>query len=68
MIIKEYVNYKKQSLLEEIGKLNPVPHFVIIQVNEDEGSNAYVKGKIKDHKTYRHVKQTILTRCKVELL
>ena len=48
MIIKEYVNYKKQSLLEEIGKLNPVPHFVIIQVNEDEGSNAYVKGKIKD--------------------
>ena len=48
MIIKEYVNYKKQSLLEEIAKLDPVPHFVIIQVNEDEGSNAYVKGKIKD--------------------
>ena len=48
MIIKEYVNYKKESLKEEIAKLNPRPHFVIIQVNEDEGSNAYVKGKIKD--------------------
>jgi len=48
MIIKEYVNYKKESLKEEIAKLSPRPHFVIIQVNEDEGSNAYVKGKIKD--------------------
>ena len=33
-----------------------------------DGSWYHVKGKIKDHKTYRHVKQTILTRCKVELL
>ena len=48
MIIKEYVNFKKESLKEEIAKLSPTPHFVIIQVNEDEGSNAYVKGKIKD--------------------
>ena len=48
MIIKEYVNYKKESLKAEIASLNPKPHFVIIQVNEDEASNAYVKGKIKD--------------------
>ena len=27
-----------------------------------------VKGTIKDHKTYRHVKQTVLTRCRVEPL
>ena len=48
MIIKEYANYKKESLKNEIAGLNPKPHFVIIQVNEDEASNAYVKGKIKD--------------------
>ncbi len=32
----------------EIAKYQVKPHFVIIQVNEDEASNAYVKGKIKD--------------------
>ena len=48
MIIKEYANFKKESLKEEIAALEPKPHFVIIQVNEDEASNAYVKGKIKD--------------------
>lgn len=48
MIIKEYANYKKEQLKEQIASLNPKPHFVIIQVNEDEASNAYVKGKIKD--------------------
>ena len=48
MIIKEYANFKKESLKEEIAGLDPKPHFVIIQVNEDEASNAYVKGKIKD--------------------
>lgn len=48
MIIKEYVNYKKEELKKEIEGLTVKPHFVIIQVNEDEASNAYVKGKIKD--------------------
>ena len=28
----------------------------------------HVKGTIKDHKTYRHTKQTILTRCRTEIL
>lgn len=33
-----------------------------------DGCWYHVKGTIKDHKTYRHVKQTILTRCRVEQL
>ena len=48
MIIKEYVSYKKEELKKEVAGLTVKPHFVIIQVNEDEASNAYVKGKIKD--------------------
>ena len=32
------------------------------------GATYRVKGTIKDHKTYQHIKQTILTRCRVELM
>lgn len=55
-----------------------------MHIMEDENENIYVwttaaktlqeeswyhvKGSIKNHKIYRHVKQTILTRCRVELL
>lgn len=48
MIIKEYVQLKKDELKEEISKLSIKPRLVIIQVNHDEASNAYVKGKLKD--------------------
>ena len=48
MIIKEYVANKKAQLKDEVSSLEIKPHFVIIQVNEDEASNAYVRGKIKD--------------------
>ena len=48
MTIKEFVAYKKQEIKDEISTLNVKPHFVIMQVNDDEASNAYVKGKIKD--------------------
>lgn len=46
--IKEYVVDRKQELTLEIAKFNPTPCFEIIQVNDDEASNAYVKGKMKD--------------------
>ena len=54
-----------------------------MHIMEDEDENVYVwttatktlpegwykvKGTIKDHKTYKHVKQTVLTRCKAEPL
>ena len=48
MEIKEYVINEKQRIKEEVAKLEVTPSFVIIQVNDDPASNAYVKGKIKD--------------------
>ena len=33
-----------------------------------EGARYKVKGTVKDHRVYKHVKQTILTRCRTEAL
>ena len=46
--IKQYVRNRKEYLKEELSKLDIVPTLLIIQVNHDEASNAYIKGKIKD--------------------
>lgn len=48
MTIKEFVTYKKEELKVKADSLTIKPHFVIMQVNDDEASNAYVKGKMKD--------------------
>ena len=48
MTIKEYVAFKKEALAKEIASLETKPKFIIMQVNEDEASNAYIKGKLKD--------------------
>lgn len=48
MEIKEYVNQEKIKLKEKIDNLIIKPHLVIVQMNDDPASNAYVKGKIKD--------------------
>lgn len=48
MTIKEFVLNKKEELKSEVSSFEVKPHFVIMQVNDDEASNAYVKGKIKD--------------------
>lgn len=48
MIIKEYVKQLKNNLKNEVSTFIRKPSLVIIQVNEDAGSNAYVKGKLKD--------------------
>ena len=48
MTIKEYVKVRKEELKKEVASLKKIPHFVIVQLNEDAGSNAYVKGKLKD--------------------
>ena len=48
MTIKEYVQAKKLALTNEIASLSLKPSFIIMQVNEDEASNAYVRGKLKD--------------------
>ena len=48
MTIKEYVKFRKEQIKEEVSKLEKKPFLVVIQVNDDAGSNAYVKGKLKD--------------------
>ncbi len=48
MIIKEYVAKRKAEIKEYVAGLEVKPYLVVIQVNEDAGSNAYVKGKLKD--------------------
>ena len=48
MIVKEYVKERKEEIKELVSKMERVPSIAIVQVNEDAGSNAYVKGKLKD--------------------
>lgn len=48
MNIKEYVQTQKSLMHDEVSQLKIKPVLVIIQINEDEASNAYVKGKIND--------------------
>lgn len=48
MEITEFVKKRKEELKEEIKIIDKEISFLIIQVNDDEASNAYVKGKIKD--------------------
>ena len=48
MTIKEYIASRKQEIKAYVEGLNIKPHLVIVQINEDQASNAYVKGKLKD--------------------
>ena len=48
MTIKEYIKTRKEELKKEIASMEVVPNFVIVQLNEDDASNAYVRGKLKD--------------------
>ena len=60
MEIKEYVKERKAYLTDLINHLPVPPKLVIIQVNEDEASMAYIRGKIKDlsaiNASYEHIK------------
>lgn len=48
MEIVEFVKKRKEEIKKEINQIDKTISFLIIQVNDDEASNAYVKGKIKD--------------------
>ena len=48
MTIKEYIASRKQEIKTYVEGLEVKPHLVIVQINEDQASNAYVKGKLKD--------------------
>lgn len=48
MTIKEYVKARKEEIKKEVSNMKKKPSLVIVQLNEDEASKAYVKGKLKD--------------------
>lgn len=48
MIIKEYIKTRKEEIKKQISRMKRKPTLVIVQLNEDEASKAYVKGKLKD--------------------
>lgn len=48
MTIKEYVAGRKEEIKILVNKFDTKPCIGIVQVNEDAGSNAYVRGKLKD--------------------
>ena len=48
MTVKEYVAFRKEEIKNLVASLERKPSIAIVQVNEDAGSNAYVRGKLKD--------------------
>lgn len=48
MTIKEFVKLRKEQLKAEFVPYYGKGKFVIVQMNEDDASNAYIKGKLKD--------------------
>lgn len=45
---KDYVEIKKKELKEEIQHFNRKPVLAVIQIDNDQASNSYIKGKQKD--------------------
>ncbi|MCQ2793205.1 MAG: bifunctional 5,10-methylenetetrahydrofolate dehydrogenase/5,10-methenyltetrahydrofolate cyclohydrolase [Bacilli bacterium] len=48
MTIKDFVKTRKEELKVEFAKFKSVSKFVIVQMNEDPASEAYIRGKLKD--------------------
>ena len=48
MTIKEYIKARKEEIKAQVAAMAKKPNLVIVQLNEDEASKAYVKGKLKD--------------------
>ena len=48
MTIKEYVKAKKAKIRDLVLSMPRKPKLVIVQINEDEASYAYIRGKLKD--------------------
>ncbi len=65
MTIKEYVRARKLEIKDLVLKMANKPVIAIVQLNEDEASNAYVRGKLKDASELgieaRHIKLDINT-------
>lgn len=48
MTIAQYIQQEKKQLQTLATGLSMKPHLVIIQANENEGSNIYIRGKLSD--------------------
>lgn len=48
MNIKEFVALRKSELAKEVASFSRPPRLVIVQVNDNPASDAYVRGKLKD--------------------
>ena len=48
MTIQEYIQSEKKLLKDFSSKISVKPNLMIIQANENEGSNIYIRGKISD--------------------
>ncbi len=48
MEIKDYILKRKEELKSEVANFSLKPHLVIVQVNDDPASNAYIRGKCND--------------------
>lgn len=48
MVIKEFVKLRKEELKKEFSDVKKSFKFVIVQLNEDPASIAYIRGKLKD--------------------
>ena len=48
MTIKEYVKAKKAEIRDLVLAMPRKPKLVIVQINEDDASYAYIRGKLKD--------------------
>lgn len=48
MTIAQYIQQEKTHLKNLAFSLSQKPHLVIIQANENEGSNIYIRGKLSD--------------------
>jgi methylenetetrahydrofolate dehydrogenase (NADP+) / methenyltetrahydrofolate cyclohydrolase len=48
MTVAQYLQQEKTRLKELSAALTQKPHLVIIQANENEGSNIYIRGKLAD--------------------
>lgn len=64
-VIKEYVSNKKSQLKDFFANEIIKPTLAIVQLNDDEASNAYIRGKLKDCSeigiSTRHIKLPITT-------
>lgn len=58
--VKEYVKKRKEEIKAFLSNQDIKPSFVIVQMNDDPASKAYVKGKLKDCEEL-NIKATLIT-------